>query len=299
MEHPRSGSPQVGFPRIPRPVTVEPAPIPGGEREGGRPSGTEPESLVAWFRASARQGRRALPGMWKTLAIQLAVIGLINLVFWWYVDPFWLPAPLSTLAWGVIFLTAVYNDVIPKTIFWLVVLTVGKRVFFRVRREGLMPVAAQLAGVVPRMKAAMDRAAEASYALLLIGGGAGLVVANWFASYSRFSGARNKMDKYFVVIVTALAVGYTLGDGSRSVPRRFLLLASGDLARLLKKPPFLREEHADLLLGGFMGGLLFNGLLILMRLMYGGYMLGTVCLAGGIVLGVMRRKTPGTQGSAP
>jgi hypothetical protein len=56
---------------------------------------------------------------------------------------------------------------------------------------------------------------EKALSLLLMGGGIGLIIANNFASYSRFSGARNKIDKYFYSSCDFIYRILLLGEGRK------------------------------------------------------------------------------------
>lgn len=238
------------------------------------------ETLFSWLIFQGKSGVKKLPSMAKVLAIQLAVILFFQLFFWWYVTSSYIP---RNIRMPIIFLTATYNDVIPKTIYWVIVFTFGKRLLFRIKKIGFSKALSPIGKTIPRVKNSITALGDSAYSLLLLGGGLGLIVANNFASYSRFGGARNKFDKYFIAIVISFTLSYLLGEGRKHWIFKFNRLAASDVSRLLKKTNHYRDDHTFVLYSGFVLGLLLDAPLILMKLMYGGYYLGITCIIGAIV----------------
>lgn len=244
----------------------------------------EEETLVGWIMTSIKLGIKMAPKMAKQLGIQLGVVFLINFIFW-QIKPWQLSGIFSKIATFIIFFTATYNNVIPKTIYWVIVFTFGKRLVKRMAKEGFFKALKPLSQTPPAFKNALNHLEGKAYSLLLLGGGVGLVVANNFASYSRFSEARNKMDKYFVAIVISIAVSYILGESKKNGLVRFVTLAIQDLNKLLKRKPSVDlNSKVFILLTGFVMGLLLDAPLILMKFMYGGYIVGMLMICIGIVL---------------
>ena len=242
------------------------------------------ETLLGWISGSVKSAVKSAPKMAKVIGIQLAIVLVINLVFW-QIQTWQLPGTLSNLVMLVVFLTATYNNVIPKTIYWVIVFTFGKRLVKRIMKEGFFSAIRPLMQIVPEFKKSLNGLNDKAYSVLLIGGGIGLMVANNFASYSRFSGARNKFDKYFVAIVISFAVSYILGEGKRSGIVKFMTLLIQDLAKAFRRArPAKLDDTVFVLLSGFVLGLLLDAPLILMKLMYGGYILGFVAIGAGIAL---------------
>lgn len=274
-------------PRVPQPVTLSAPPAP----KLSSPMPIKDETLMSWLGELVRSGVKALPAMLKQLAVQLSIVAGINLIFW-PLKPHTLPAPLGSLVMLVVFLTATYNNVIPKTIYWVIVFTFGQRLYKKVRKDGLVVALQPMQQTVPELKRAYHAFGERAQVLLLAGGGVGLIVANYFASYSRFSGARNKFDKYFVVLVVSFAVSYILGESRKGWLFKFGRLAASDLSRLLNRPILYSDDHTFLLLSGFVGGLLLDAPLIMMRFMYGGYILGVLALTGSVALPLVRHIRP-------
>jgi hypothetical protein len=231
-----------------------------------------------------------LPKTIKGLAIQLAIVLAINFIFW-PIQTWRLPGPVASLVSLIIFLTATYNNVIPKTIYWVIIFTFGKKLFSRIRKDGPGKALAPIKGIGPEFAKARQALQARAWTLLLLGGGIGLIVANNFASYSRFSQARNKMDKYFVAIVISFAVSYILGESKKGWLFKFGRLASNDIARIRKQKSTYTDDHTFLLLSGFVAGLLLDAPLILMKMMYGGYILGLVSMVGAVALIVIKTRT--------
>lgn len=252
-----------------------------------RPSQSQPqteETLLKWISNSARAAVKTAPSMAKVMGIQLGIVLAINVIFW-QIETWKLPSGLGNFVMLVVFLTATYNNILPKTIYWVIVFTFGKRIFKRLRKEGFQATLEPIKNLLPEFKKSIGAIQEKAYSILLIGGGVGLIVANNFASYSRFSGARNKIDKYFVALVISFTVSYILGEGRKNGIVKFITLAIQDLSRLFHRS--LPEKVDDLvfvLLGGFVLGLLFDAPLILMKFMYGGYILGILAILVGVGL---------------
>ncbi len=266
---------------------------PSGEKQGTT-AAKEPDSLVPWAKSEFKKAMTNIPKHVMTLAIYGSIILAVNLIFW-TVDPYFLPGwlrPFRGLISAVVFLTATYNDIIPKTIFWVILFTFGKKLFKSIRKKGFKASIECLKNVVPNFKAAQGRMAQSAYPVLLIGVGTGLIIANNFASYSRFSGARNKFDKYFIVLVMAFTISYLLGEANKTGIYKFIKLGSNDFARLAKRKRGLSDDSVYLLLSAFVVGLLLDAPLILVKFMYGGYILGAVALLAGSVLAVATGKKP-------
>ncbi|WP_187142901.1 hypothetical protein [Thermanaerosceptrum fracticalcis] len=138
-------------------------------------------------------------------------------------------------------------------------------VLFLLREEGWAKALQPIKDMVPEFKKAYEALREKSYALLLAGGGVGLIIANNFANYSRFPEARNKIDKYFVVLLISFAVSYLIGEGKKTWLFKFARLASKDLSRLLQRKIPYTDDHGLVLFTGFAVGLLLDAPLILLE----------------------------------
>lgn len=239
------------------------------------------ETLFSWIKESAISGIKALPKIWLMIAIQLGIVLVINFIFW-QIKTWTLPTGIASIVSIIIFFTATYNNIVPKTIYWVILFTFGKRLFKKIQKEGFGKAISPMKTIVPEFKNAFSSLQSKAWSLLLIGGGFGLIIANNFASYSRFSGARNKMDKYFIALVISFTVSYILGERKNKGIFKFLRLALQDIGTSLKKPIPYTDHHSFIILSGFVLGLLLDAPIILMKIMYGGYILGTLALAAGI-----------------
>ncbi len=276
--------PESFLPRIPQPVhPVKPVSPPLTTGSAAAVKAEPRETLLSWMIESCKLGVRAVPKMAGRLAVQLGIVLAVNLLLW-PLNTWQLPAPIASIAKVMIFLTATYNNIIPKTIYWVIVFTFGRRLFVRIKNEGLARAVAPIRQIVPEFKQAYLALREKAWPLLLMGGGIGLVIANNFASYSRFPEARNKIDKYFVALVISFAVSYILGESKKNWMFKFARLAGSDVSRLLKKPNTFTDNHTFILLSGFVAGLLLDAPLIAFKAMYGGYILGAVLVAAALVL---------------
>lgn len=245
------------------------------------------ETLLTWLSSMAKTGIKSTPFIMKNMLIQIGIAILFQLVFWWEGISQYIP---SFIKGPVIFLTATYNDIIPKTLYWVIIFTFGKRLLFNIKNKGLSETLRPIRALPGELKKAYRSLEDKALSLLLIGGGIGLIIANNFASYSRFSGARNKMDKYFIALVISFTVSYLLGEGKKHGIFKFGRLTASDLSRIFKFDNLYTDNHTYVLMSSFVLGLLVDAPLILMKMMYGGYILGAAALIAGIVLKILKAK---------
>lgn len=245
------------------------------------------ESVFSWLLGIGLLGIKNLPKMGKQLAIQVGIVLAFQIIFWYDGISQFIP---SIIKMPVIFLTATYNDVIPKTIYWVIVFTFGKKLFNKIKTSGLSKTLEPLKQILPTLKSAMTEANDKANYLLLLGVGPGLIIANNFASYSRFSGARNKIDKYFISLVITFTIAYFLGEGRDHWLFKFGKLSISDLNRWFKLKLTYNEKKMYLVLSGFVFGLLLDFPLIILQLMYGGYILGAIVLVFSLFMLMSKPK---------
>lgn len=246
------------------------------------------ETLFSWLVSLGVSGVKNFPKIAVTLAIQIGIVLFFQFIFWWQGISQYIP---SFIKMPIIFLTATYNNFIPKTLYWIIIFTFGKKLFFRIRRKGLKKAMYPIRSLVPELKKAYRTVEKKAYSILLISGGIGLIIANNFASYSRFSGARNKIDKYFVALVISFTISYLLGEGKEHWIFKFSRLSVADICRLFKLKNRYTDNHTYIIMSSFVLGLLADAPLILMKLKYGGYILGAVCFVAGIVLSFVLKSS--------
>jgi hypothetical protein len=255
-----------------------------------KPKAVETETLFLWFKNTVSMGLKSLPSQAKNIAIRLAIVTAINLIFW-TAEPYLMPTFIGRVISLVVFLTATYNDIVPKTIFWVIIFTFGESLFKKLRTSGFKKTFAPLKETVPQFKEAFGLAKQKAIVLLLIGSGFGLIIANNFASYSRFSGAKNKFDKYFVALVIGFSVSYLLGEGRQTGLFKFIRLLTSDLSRWTKRNLRLVEHEIFIVLTAFVIGIFADAPLIAIGWMYGGYISGALCILAAIFY-PMLNKTP-------
>lgn len=252
------------------------------------PSTTSSVTLSSWLNHLVQVAKANLPKVWATIALQIGIVLAVQFVFWWdAINPL-LPTFISG---PIIFLTATYNDVLPKTIYWIIFFTFGKRLLTKIQLVGFKKAFEPMRAVIPDVKRAMRALGRSANAYGLLGLGLGLIIANNFATYSRFAsfGAVNKMDKYFVAIVISFTLSYFMGEGKKHWIFTFSRLSYQALARRFQWTHPYTDAHTLVILSGFVVGLLADFPLILIAWQTGGYLLGAAGLVASIVLFVQAK----------
>jgi hypothetical protein len=248
-------------------------------------------TLSSWLSHLFTVAKTNLPKVWATIALQIGIVLAVQVVFWWDgINPY-LPTFISG---PIIFLTATYNDVLPKTIYWIIVFTFGKRLLAKIQLVGFKKAFDPIKAVIPDVKRAVNALGQKALAYGLLGAGLGLIIANNFASYSRFAayGAVNKMDKYFIAVVISFTLSYFMGEGKKHWIFTFSRLSYQALAKRFTWTTPYTDAHTLVLLSGFVGGLLADFPLIVIGWQTGGYLVGTVGLIAGIVLLLQKKGQP-------
>jgi len=243
--------------------------------------GKSEETLFSWLYSLGKTGVKSLPKQAQMLAIQIGIVVLVQLVFWWQTINQLIPKFISG---PVIFLTATYNDVLPKTIYWVIFFTFGKKLLHRIQTTGFAKAMRPIGWLVPELKKAFASLKTKAYPMLMAGLGTGLIIANNFASYSRFSQARNKIDKYFIALVISFTISYLLGEGRKHWLFKFGRLSASDISRWFKFENHYTDNHTYVILSGFVLGLLADAPLIMFKWMYGGYIVGALVLGAAVAL---------------
>jgi len=130
------------------------------------------ETVFSWLWSIGVLGVKSLPKMTKQLVVQIGIVVAFQVVFWYEGIAQFIP---DIIKGPVIFLTATYNDVIPKTIYWVIVFTFGKKLLSKIKSVGLARTLEPLKGLIPTMKLAMLDAKEKANYYLLLGAGIGLI----------------------------------------------------------------------------------------------------------------------------
>jgi hypothetical protein len=248
-------------------------------------------TLSSWLSHLYTVAKANLPKVWATIALQIGIVLAVQFVFWWDSINRLLP---SILRDPIIFLTATYNDVLPKTIYWIIFFTFGKRLLLKIQTVGFKKAFDPIKAVIPDVQRAMRALGKSAQAYGLLGIGIGLIIANNFASYSRFAayGAVNKMDKYFIAVVISFTLSYFMGEGKKHWIFTFSRLSYQALAKRFQWVKPYTDAHTLVLVSGFVLGLLADFPLIVIAWQTGGYLIGTVSVIAAIVLFVQSKGQP-------
>lgn len=295
MHAPNASQGAVGLPRIPG-VTetrsrgnIPPKPT---ARQGFQappvvepPLTGEPDSLLDLLRLAARGMLSNLPKLLTRILIPVLIVTALNFIL--MTIPTYSATGLGrTLLLTFVFLTASYNGVAQRTLFWVILLTVGRTLFHRFRQDGFKQVRQDLTAFMPALRQDLKTLGTKARYLLLLGCGLGFFIANFLTR-------NNRMDKQSVSLVVAVAIFNSLSKGTASLLLLFSKVAGKDLFRLLKKPPVTDPGPHRLLNAGVALGLIGNLLFAFVKIDFGGYLTGAVLagvmvflLLGGTVKGV-------------
>jgi len=178
---------------------------------------------------------------------------------------------MRPIALFFISITATYNSLIPRTIYWVIIFTLGKKIFFRVRREGLSPTIESFKTFPSLIARTKNLLGQNFFYVFLTATGAGFIAANYLTRNNRF-------DKATVVVVMAITVLDTLLRGNKTMLFTITKLLHKDLASLAKKKAAFSDSHVYATALGFSAGLLGNLIFAVIRLDYGGYIMGALIL---------------------
>lgn len=260
------------------------------------------ETLFSWLYGLGVSGVKSTPKMFMMLGIQILIIFAVNIIFWWDKLAQFIPAFIKM---PVVFLMAVRTGIFAKTLYWAIVFTFGKKLFLRIRTKGLKKAMIPILRLKTEVKSAFTALSNKALPLLLLGGGFGLLAANYLSSY-RLSGEMvNKLDKYFVALLLSFTVSYLLGEGRKHWIFKFFRLSVSDLSRLMRIDIKYSDNHTYMIMSGFVAGLLLDAPLVLINAKYGGlkyiggafrdnlylgylgFWLGGILFAGGVLIFVL------------
>ena len=269
----------IGIPKIPKSLAVSPKVDPP---KISKKSSNDTNNLDSYEHSWQLifhllvEGGRNLPQLLKTVLIPLAVVTVVNIVLE-SLSTYYLPGFLRTLVFILIFFTSSYNSIIPRTIYWVVIFTAGKTLFRRVKSEGFSKVMNDFRQLPIDFKEAKLSLGKFANYFLLIGIGLGFVAAN-------FLSRNNRIDKIAVCLVLAIALINTLSKGKKGLLFTAIKLFYKDLTVFFKNTGSISENHIYVLVSGFILGLVSNTIFALIKLDFGGYILGAVLVAIGFIL---------------
>lgn len=267
---------EVGLPRVPSFKSelkkVEP---PKGKKEntGGVISFEHSWQLILFL---IGRGIRDLPKIIKSIILPLVVVTVINIVLE-SIPNFYVSGFLKTLLFIIIFLTSSYNSIIPRAIFWVIIFTIGKRLYRRIRLEGFSKVLNDYKTLLDRLLKAKNALGMISNYILMASGGLGFIAANFLTR-------NNRLDKVLVTYVIVIALVDTLSKGNKTIFFTALKLFYKDCTSFIKKAGVLTDNQVYIVVSGFMLGLLLNSIFGILKLDNGGYILGALLFIAGLIL---------------
>jgi len=228
------------------------------------------------------QGIRHMPRLMATILLPLAVVTVINIALE-SIPTYSLYGFGKVVVMTLVFLTASYNSVIPRTIFWVIVFTVGRTLLRRVRSEGFGKVVGDFRQFPVNFKASKAILGQLSNALLITGAGLGFFTANFLTR-------NNRIDKVLVCFVLATALINALSKGKSGLLFTSVKLVYQDLTAMVKSAGKITADHTYLIVSGFILGLLGNTVFAVIKLDFGGYILGGVLAAFGLFMVLNKNK---------
>jgi hypothetical protein len=209
------------------------------------------QSFFGLLKGIIKSNLKVLPRRLMKDAIWLVPLAVIWMVLWplTFNTLMYLPGPIRSLIPIVIFLTATYNGFIGKAAF----ITVISRTFipmFRKIRAGQWPaISAKYRETARMLSGIMAQSQRVTLKLFLMFGGLGLIASNVLTR-------NNKIDKYLVCVLCAIALFDDLSQGAKSPVVKLFSTALRDLPMLAGKTIKVSMNSAYLSLAGFAAGLL-------------------------------------------
>jgi hypothetical protein len=209
------------------------------------------QNFFGLLKGIIKSNLKVLPRRLMKDAIWLVPLAVIWMVLWplTFNTFMYLPGPIRSLIPIVIFLTATYNGFIGKAAF----ITVISRTFipmFRKIRAGQWPaIRAKYRETARMLSGIMAQSQRVTLKLFLMFGGLGLIASNVLTR-------NNKIDKYLVCVLCAIALFDDLSQGAKSPVVKLFSTALRDLPMLAGKTIKVSMNSAYLSLAGFAAGLL-------------------------------------------
>jgi hypothetical protein len=181
---------------------------------------------------------------------------------------------LKVLLMVAVFVTSSYNSPAPRALYWVLILTIGKRLFYQAKHEGVSKVLNRYKLGLPYLKSLDIKKYQS---LTVLGLGLGFLLANVLTR-------NNRMDKTLVTYVLAFSVLDLILRKEDSLVATFFRLLFKDLGRSVTKDFDFGMVKFHILSLGFMFGLLGNTINAFTKWDDGGYIMGSVLVVVSIVL---------------
>ncbi|MDD2534462.1 MAG: hypothetical protein PHC86_07160 [Eubacteriales bacterium] len=231
---------------------------------------------------------KVLPNRLKRDAIWLAPLAVLWIALWTInvMALMKLPQALAGIVHLVIFLTATYNGFLGKAVFVTVLSRTVVPFIKSLKKGGLLEKRKRYSRTITIIRQMIKTNQQATLPILIIGAGAALAVSNLLTR-------NNRIDKYFVCVLAAVALLDDLSHGAGSPVVKLIISGLRDIPRLIgqKSAPTMRVAY--LATTGFSIGLLLAFIPGLLNNSYtspSGIYLGIVVAVVGIVLLIVRKK---------
>lgn len=277
----------IGLPKVPKKIVnvkkVNPPEI--TRKDGQKPYEFQNTlELISYFLINGIQN---LPKIIKSFIIPLGIMTGINIILE-SIPTYTLGGFMGKIVFFLIFITATYNSVIPRTLFWVIVLTIGKKLYRRIKSEGISKTISDLKGLPVEIRKSSVILGD-NFKFIALGTiGVGMIVANFMTRNNRF-------DKAAVVIVLAISIADTLTKGSKTTLFTTLKLIHKDLSKILRKKPIFTDDYVYATATGFTMGLIVNLIFAIIKFDFGGYILGSILAVIGIVKLHINKKGVGAN----
>ena len=215
-------------------------------------------------------GLKNIKGLVKSFIIPLAIVMGLT-IFLESIPTYSLSGIMRPLVLFAVALTGAYNSLIPRTIYWIVLFTIGKKLFYRMRKDGVRTTFKSFRGFPSLIHDAKDILGKTFILVMTSGVGFGFIAANFLTRNNRF-------DKSIVTIVLAITILDTLLRGNHSMFYVATKLIHKDLARLARKKAVFTDSHIFSVGLSFSFGLLGNLIFAVLKLDTAGYIVGAVLL---------------------
>ena len=240
-----------------------------------------PETLGELLIPAIKQFTRVLPKMLPKLAVFLLIVIAINVILMplqlWRTSP-----AIASFLEVVIFLTAAYSAIIPKTFFWTLIFMGIRHVLRQARSEGVSSIFNQFSRGFSVTIEFVTSGLQKSLPTLVAGAGLGIMATIYLSSTTPGRSAP--------AILAMVGIIYLQGaEGSLLVSA--VHLGARDVMRFFKKGARLEKRGVQRFLAAALVGAPLAFLLMLISSTVG-YVIGTLVILAGAALPFLR-SAPG------
>lgn len=217
-----------------------------------------------------------LPKIIKSIFVPIIIVTAINIILE-SIPIYLLHGWTKTIVLIFVFLTASYNSIIPRSIFWIIIFTIGKELLMRIRTEGFRQLLRNYKIIPNTLLEAKRSLGILSYYIMFFSLGLGFIMGNFLTR-------NNRLDKAMVTYVLAIALINSLSKGNKTLLFTALRLFYKDCTSFIKNIKPLTYNQAYFAVTSFTLGLLLNSIFGIIKLDLGGYILGSLLSITGLTL---------------